>query len=235
MALPTGASSPTGSMNWTGSVVNVNSSNHQFQFGVKSQVGIDLPPTMLVDASAGQSPLIYEPSQGALVGITYPVAVTSQVVNFSVNVVWDEWVPILPSYALKGNGDMASQIAGNTIGNILEVEAGTKAARVTLRPEDYGALGIYSLAPSNGASAMAAGLAAASPIFSFRWGNASNLALIKRVVFSAGNGVTAFAAGIAKFDLIAARSFTVNDTGGVSVFLAAIKTSCVRPVWGRRC
>jgi hypothetical protein len=112
---------------------------------------------------------------------------------------------------------MASQIAGNTIGNILEVEANTKAARVTLRPEDYGALGIYSFAPSNGASAMAAGLAAASPIFSFRWGNASNLALIKRVVFSAGNGVTAFTAGIAKFDLIPARSFTVNDTGGVSV------------------
>jgi hypothetical protein len=111
---------------------------------------------------------------------------------------------------------MASQIAGNTIGNILEVEAGTKAARVTLRPEDYGALGIYSLAPSNGASAMAAGLAANSPIFSFRWGNA-NLALIKRIVFSAGNGATAFAAGIAKFDLVAARSFTANDTGGVSV------------------
>src|SRR3954463_1669508 len=120
-------------------------------------------------------------------------------------------------YALKGNGDMASQIAGNTIGNILEVEAGTKAARVTLRPEDYGALGIYSLAPSNGASAMAAGLAANSPIFSFRWGNASNLALIKRVTFSAGDGATAFTAGIAKFDLVAARSFTVNDTGGVAV------------------
>jgi hypothetical protein len=112
---------------------------------------------------------------------------------------------------------MASQIAGNTIANLLEVEANTHAARVTLRPEDYGALGIYALAPSNGASAMAAGLAAASPIFSFRWGNAANLALIKRVTFSAGNGVTAFTAGVAKFDLIAARSFTVNDTGGVAV------------------
>jgi hypothetical protein len=112
---------------------------------------------------------------------------------------------------------MASQIAGFTIGNLLEVEANTKAARVTLRPEDFGALGIYSLAPSNGATAMAAGLAAASPIFSFRWGNATNLALIKRVVLSAGNGVTAFAAGIAKFDLIAARSFSVSDTGGVAV------------------
>jgi hypothetical protein len=81
---------------------------------------------------------------------------------------------------------MASQIAGNTIGNILEIEAATKAARVVLRPEDYGSLGIYSLAASNGASAMAAGLAAASPIYSFRWGNASNLALVKRVTLSVG-------------------------------------------------
>jgi hypothetical protein len=48
---------------------------------------------------------------------------------------------------------MAAQIAGNTIGNILEIEAATKAARVVLRPEDYGSLGIYSLAASNGASA----------------------------------------------------------------------------------
>jgi hypothetical protein len=112
---------------------------------------------------------------------------------------------------------MASQIAGNTIGNILEVEAATKAARVTLRPEDYGSLGIYSLAPSNGATQMAAGLAAASPIFSFRWGNSANLALVKRVVFSAGCAGTAFAAGVAKFDLIVARGFTASDTGGTSV------------------
>jgi hypothetical protein len=83
---------------------------------------------------------------------------------------------------------MAAQIAGNTIGNILEVEAATHAARVTLRPEDYGALGIYSVANSNGATQMSAGIASGSTIFSFRWGNAANLALIKRVRLSAGNG-----------------------------------------------
>jgi hypothetical protein len=109
-----------------------------------------------------------------------------------------------------------SQIAGNTIGNILEVEAATHAARVVLRPEDYGSLGIYSLAASNGASAMAAGLAAASPIYSFRWGNA-NLALVKRVTLSVGAGATAFTAGAATFNMIAARSFTASDTGGVSI------------------
>jgi hypothetical protein len=69
---------------------------------------------------------------------------------------------------------MASQIAGNTIGNILEVDALTHAAHVTLRPEDFGSLGIFSLGSSNGATQMAAGIAASSPIYSFRWGNASN-------------------------------------------------------------
>jgi hypothetical protein len=112
---------------------------------------------------------------------------------------------------------MAAQIAGNTIGNILEVEAATHAARVTLRPEDYGALGIYSLANSNGATQMSAGIASGSTIFSFRWGNAANLALIKRVRLSAGNGATAFAAGNSTFLLQAARSFSASDTGGTSL------------------
>jgi hypothetical protein len=112
---------------------------------------------------------------------------------------------------------MASQIAGNTIGNILEVEANTHAARVTLRPEDYGTLGVYSLGAGNGATQMAAGIAANSPIYSFRWGNAANLALVKRVILSAGAGATAFAAGAATFNMIGARTFTANDTGGTSI------------------
>jgi hypothetical protein len=81
-------------MAWTGSIINANNSTSQVQFGVKSQIGIDLPPTMLVDTAAGQAPLIYEPSQGAAITLTYPVAGTSQVVNFSVNAVWDEWTPV---------------------------------------------------------------------------------------------------------------------------------------------
>jgi hypothetical protein len=112
---------------------------------------------------------------------------------------------------------MASQIAGNTIGNILEVDALTHAAHVTLQPEDFGSLGIFSLGSSNGATQMAAGIAASSPIYSFRWGNASNLALVKRVLLSVGAGATAFTAGVATFNMIAARSFSVSDTGGVSI------------------
>lgn len=108
----------------------------------------------------------------------------------------------------------SSQIAGYTSANILEVEANTKAARVTLRPEDYGSLGIYSLGAPSGV--MAAALAANSPIFSFRWTHATNLCLVKRVVFSAGS-ILAFAAGVAQFNLFVARSFTVVDSGGTSI------------------
>jgi hypothetical protein len=111
----------------------------------------------------------------------------------------------------------SSQIAGATILNIMEVEAATKAARVTIRPEDYGSNGIYSIGNSNGATAMSAGLAAGSPIFSLRWTHATKLALIKRFTLSMGAGATAFAAGAAQFHLFVARSFTGSDTGGTSI------------------
>jgi hypothetical protein len=96
IGLPTANTAPNGSMNWTGSVVPSTQSSAQILFGVKSQIGIDLPPTMLIDVAAGQQPLILESSQGLVLGISYPAAATSQVVNFSVNAVWDEWVPVPP-------------------------------------------------------------------------------------------------------------------------------------------
>lgn len=112
---------------------------------------------------------------------------------------------------------MASQIQGFTQANIAEVEAATKALRTTIRPEDYGALGMYSQGATNGTTVMAAGIANNSPIFAFRWSHASNLCLIKKFLFSAGNGVTAFTAGFAQFNLFAARSWSVNDTGGTAI------------------
>jgi hypothetical protein len=105
-----------------------------------------------------------------------------------------------------------SQIAGFTSANIAEVEAATKALRVTMRAEDYGALGIYQLAGSS--AVMAANLAANSPIVAFRWADATKLCLVKRFNLSMAAGATAFAAGVAKFNLYVARSWSVNDTGG---------------------
>jgi len=110
---------------------------------------------------------------------------------------------------------MATQIAGNTSANIAEVEAATHAVRTTPKPVDYGSLGIYSLAAATGT--MAAALAANSPIWSFRWGNATNLAVVKKVIISAGDTATAFTAGVVTFQLFVARSFTASDSAGTSI------------------
>jgi hypothetical protein len=109
----------------------------------------------------------------------------------------------------------ASQLQGYTTANIMEVEANTKAARVTLRPEDYGSLGIY--AEGNTSGIMAANLSAASPIFSMRWTHATNLVLIKRLTLSIAADTVAFTAGAGLFNLFVARSFSVSDTGGTGI------------------
>lgn len=108
-----------------------------------------------------------------------------------------------------------SQILGFTAANIAEVEAATKATRITLRAEDYGSLGIYSLAGSSGI--MAAGVTAAAPIWSFRWGSSAAVALIKSVCFTAGNDGTVFTAGRAHICLVKCLSFTGSDSGGTSL------------------
>jgi len=86
-----------------------------------------------------------------------------------------------------------------------------------LRPHAHGGLGQYSFGASSGS--MAAGLAANSPIFSFRWGNASNIALVESITFDAAVNGTAFAAGVATVGLIFARAFTASDTDGTAIVL----------------
>jgi hypothetical protein len=74
-------------------------------------------------------------------------------------------------------------------------------------------LGSYCMGANTGT--MAAGLAGGSPVYSFRYG-AANLAIVRKVIIEADNITTAFVAGAAKFDMIAARSFTASDTGGTA-------------------
>lgn len=106
---------------------------------------------------------------------------------------------------------MALQIKGNS-GTNLEVETNTRAARVTIRPIDYGSLGSYSHGALSGT--ITAGLSANAPIYSFRWTNATALGLIRRVAISAGNTATPFTAGVVLLQMFVARSFTAPDTGG---------------------
>jgi hypothetical protein len=98
-----------------------------------------------------------------------------------------------------------------------QVEANSLAQRVVARPTDVGSLGAYVTSVLTGT--MAAGIAGASPVFSFRNGGASvtNLVLIKRVAVAMTSLGTGFTAGVGLFEMFAARAFSVADTGGAGV------------------
>lgn len=100
-----------------------------------------------------------------------------------------------------------------------QVDKTHAAMRVSVRPAEKGVLGSYSVGLVSGV--MAAGLAAGSPIFAFRWGAGASNALVRRVRLTAGTDATAFVQGATIFDLIRATGFTVQDTGGAAISLAA--------------
>lgn len=112
---------------------------------------------------------------------------------------------------------MGFNIAGGVTGSLAEVETASLALRVTSRPIDVGTLGSYLIATDNGTTVMTAGLAANSPVFSWRWGN-SNIAVLNKIVVSM-ESVTAFAAGRIALQAFFARSFTASDTGGTALTL----------------
>jgi len=85
-------------------------------------------------------------------------------------------------------------------------------------PLDYGTGGMFQHTAKSGI--MAAGLAAGSPIYSFRWSPSSPLVAVLRRVKIAAYSVTAFTPGLATFDLYAARSFTAQDIGGAAANLS---------------
>jgi hypothetical protein len=110
---------------------------------------------------------------------------------------------------------MAIQIQGNG-GVVAEVDGTTfRALRVTVRPVNYGSLGIYRLGAQTGT--ISASLAASAELFQFRWTEASNLALVYQVSVSAGANVAAAAAALVSFAMTAARSWTVVGSGGTAV------------------
>lgn len=104
---------------------------------------------------------------------------------------------------------MPDSLVGLT-GTALEVEA-SGAGRGVLRPESYGSLGAYNKLITSGT--MAAGLGAAAEVFGFRWTDATEPCLIRRVRLTAGD-LVGFTAGIATFGLFMARDFTASMTGG---------------------
>lgn len=106
-------------------------------------------------------------------------------------------------------------IEGGALANTMEVE-GQKAARVTLRGVDYGSYGSFAKGLQSGV--IGAGASANSPVFSLRYTGAQ-LCLVRRVRMSMSAIATGFAAGVARFDLFFARSFSASDTSGTAATL----------------
>lgn len=114
---------------------------------------------------------------------------------------------------------MAIQLQGNT-GVVAEVDGTNyRSLRATLRPIDYGSFGSYRVSGLSGT--MAAGLAANSEIFQFRWTDATRLCVVTSVLFDGLSGsATAFAAGFANVQMLIARSWTADGSGGSTLSLA---------------
>lgn len=109
---------------------------------------------------------------------------------------------------------MSIQIKGEN-GVVLEVEDNHLALRTHPRPIDVGTLGAYQKAMASGT--IGAGLAGASPVYSFRYGG-SKLCIVRKVLISAGD-LVGFTAGFALFNMFAARAFSASDTGGTAATL----------------
>lgn len=85
-------------------------------------------------------------------------------------------------------------IEGGVTTSLLEVDTQHLAARVTQRPQDYGARGSYSFGSVTGV--LPAALGANSEVVQFRFVHASFLCLIRSIRISASVSTTAFAAGV---------------------------------------
>jgi hypothetical protein len=110
---------------------------------------------------------------------------------------------------------MAIQIQGNG-GTVAEV-GGTlyRAVRTEDRPIDYGSLGSYALSSISGT--MAAGLAANSEIYQFRWTDATRVCAVTSITIEGLAGsATAFTAGFGKVDVLVARAFSAAGSGGTA-------------------
>jgi hypothetical protein len=104
---------------------------------------------------------------------------------------------------LQGFNGVVGDVGGSTF----------RALKVQQMPLDYGSLGTYRKSLISGT--MAAGLAANSEVFQFRWSDATRLCAIRRIVIDGLSGsATAFAAGLARVHVTAARSWTVSGSAG---------------------
>lgn len=110
---------------------------------------------------------------------------------------------------------MAIQVQGS--GGVVADVGGTgfRALKVQQMPIEFGALGTYRKSLLSGT--MAAGLAANSNIYAWRWTDGTRLGVVQKVVLDGLSGsATAFAAGFGNVRMMAARSYTGASSGGTA-------------------
>lgn len=115
------------------------------------------------------------------------------------------------SIQIQGNGGVVAEVDGTSF----------RAHRVSVRPTDHGALGHYGYGGFTGI--LPAALAANSEIFQFRWADATRLAVIRKIKFSASVSTTFFAAGVpVQIDLVRSTGWSVAGTLGTAISPAAL-------------
>lgn len=111
---------------------------------------------------------------------------------------------------------MAIQVQGFS-GIVQEVEGTTfRAARVVNRPLDHLALGHYRLSTI---VALVVTQAANGTLFSFRWGNATNVCVITKLRLSLLQTAAATATIMPSYQVFIARAFTASDSVGTAITL----------------
>lgn len=107
---------------------------------------------------------------------------------------------------IQGNGGVVAEIDGTTF----------RAMRVTPRPLEYGAFGHYRLATT---VALVVTQAANGTLFSFRWGDATRLCVLKKIRLGFLQTAAATATIMPSFQAFIARGFTVSDSAGTAITL----------------
>ena len=111
---------------------------------------------------------------------------------------------------------MAIQVQGAN-GVVAQVDGATfQAMRITSRPLEYGSLGHYRLATT---VALVVTQAANGTLFSWRWGNGSNLGVLFFVRLGLLQTAAATATIMPSYQVFIARGFTASDSAGTAITL----------------
>jgi len=103
-------------------------------------------------------------------------------------------------------------------GTIAEVGAASYVpVHMSSRPVSYGTLGHYALAARTGL--IGAGMAANGELMQSRWTDAAKFAVLYDIWLDEFDNTTAFTAGRFEFQLIIARAFSADGTGGTALTL----------------